>query len=182
MEQLYRKNERQQNGKNRKRQVTKGTKEEVVWRHPKKRWRIEEGTANWANNEKEEEEKEDLSLYFIIIRSLCFVEQTGGICIGNTISSGVPQECLFGPLLFNPNLQKYHDKSKNKLVPPYPTSTLHFGSRPRTGLYWFNNILLLFLAFPFKQLHYLVRPKLFPVFSVRPPRLPTLLAVLKKKE
>jgi hypothetical protein len=38
-----------------------------VWRHPNKRLRIEEGTGNWPNNEKEEEEKEDFSLRFIII-------------------------------------------------------------------------------------------------------------------
>jgi hypothetical protein len=97
IEQPYRKND-----KNRKRQVPKGTKingktkEEVVWRHPKKRLRIEKGTGNWPNNEKEEEEKEDFSLRFIIIRSLCRVEKTGVICSsrnefqskGITISSG----------------------------------------------------------------------------------------------
>jgi hypothetical protein len=83
-----------------------------VWRHPKKRLRIEEGTANWANNEKEEEEKEDFSVRFIVIRSLCCVEETGVICSsrnefqskGITISSGVLQGPFFGPTLFNPTI------------------------------------------------------------------------------
>jgi hypothetical protein len=60
-EKEYSKNDRQQNGKTREKQVTqrkikRKTKKEAVWRHLNKRFRIEERTGKLPTNTQEKEE------------------------------------------------------------------------------------------------------------------------------